>query len=100
MVIEVSNKKGRDRYKVVYEDLIAEAGRSFGAKPVSNQSINTRKHHRNKFSAPSKPLNTPKFYQKTGTYTHPPPDTSLPQHTSDTARRRSRLEEESSLAAS
>jgi hypothetical protein len=54
MVIEISNKKGRDKYKVGHEDLIAEAGRSFGAKPVSNQSINTRKHHRNKFSAPSK----------------------------------------------
>ena len=100
MVIEISNKKGRDKYKVGHEDLIAEAGRSFGAKSVSNQSINTRKHHWNKFSAPSKQfLNTPKFYRTTGMYTHPPPDTSLPQHTSDTARRRSRLEEESSLTA-
>jgi hypothetical protein len=82
MVIEISNKKGRDRYKVGHEDPIAEVGRSFGAKPVSNHSINTRKHHRNKFSAPSKQfLNTPKFYQKTRTYTHPPPDTNLTQRT-------------------
>ena len=71
-----------------HEDLIAEAGRSFGAKPVSNHSINTRKHHRNKFSAPSKQfLSTPKFYQKTEMYTYPPPDTNLTRHTSDTARR-------------
>jgi hypothetical protein len=62
--------------------------RSFGAKPVSNQSINTRKHHRNKFSAPSKKfLNTPKFYRTTGMYTHPPLDTNLTRYTSDTARR-------------
>jgi hypothetical protein len=54
MVIAISNMKGRDKYKVGHEDLVAEAGRSFGAKPVSNQSINTRKHHRNKFSIPSK----------------------------------------------
>jgi hypothetical protein len=88
MVIEISNKKGRDKYKVSQEDLIAEAGRSFGAKPVSNQSINARKHHRNKFSAPSKQfLNTPKFYRTTGMYTHPPPDTNPTQYTSDTARR-------------
>jgi hypothetical protein len=88
MVIEISNKKGRDKYKVGHEDLIAEAGRSFGAKLVSNQSINTRKHHWNKFSAPSKQfLNTPKFYRTTGMYTHPPPDTNLTQYTSDTARR-------------
>jgi hypothetical protein len=39
MVIDISNKKGRDMYKVGHEDLIAEAGiRSFGAKPVSNQT--------------------------------------------------------------
>jgi len=88
MVIEISNKKGRDKYNIGHEDLIAEAGRSFGAKPVSNQSINTRKHYQNKFSAPSKQfLNTPKFYRTTGMYTHPPPDTNLTQHTSDTARR-------------
>jgi hypothetical protein len=38
MVIEISNKKGRDKYKVGHENLIiAAAGRSFGA----NQ---TRKH--------------------------------------------------------
>jgi len=88
MVIEISNKEGRDRYKMGHESLIAEAGRSFGAEPVSNHSINTRNHHRNKFSAPSKQfLKTPKFYQKTEMYTHPPPDTNLTQHTSATARR-------------
>jgi hypothetical protein len=60
MVIE----EGRDRYKMGHESLlIAEAGRSFGAKPVSNHSINTRTHPRHKFSAPSKQfLSTPKFY--------------------------------------
>ena len=89
MVIEISNKEGRDRYKMGHESLIAEAGRSFGAKSVSNHSINTRKHHRNKFSAPSKQflLSTPKFYQKMEMYTYPPPDTNLTRHTSDTARR-------------
>jgi hypothetical protein len=46
MVIEISNKKGRDRYKVLgHENLIAAAGRSFGAKPVNTNSFNTRKHH-------------------------------------------------------
>jgi hypothetical protein len=39
--------KGRDRYKVGHENLIAAAGRSFGAKPVSTSSINTSKHHHN-----------------------------------------------------
>ena len=98
MVIEISNKEGRDRYKMGHESLIAEVGRSFGAKPVSNHSINTRKHHRNKFSAPSKQfLNTPKFFQKTGMYTHPPPDTNLTQH--QTQHAGSRWEEESSLTA-
>jgi hypothetical protein len=88
MGILISNKEGRDRYKMGHESHIAEAGRSFGAKPVSNHSINTRTHHRNKFSAPGKQfLKTPKFYQKTGVYTHPPPDTNLPRHTSDTTRR-------------
>jgi hypothetical protein len=52
MVIEISNKEGRERHKMGHESLIAEAGRSFGAKPGRNHSINTRKHHRNKFSAP------------------------------------------------
>jgi hypothetical protein len=48
MVIEISNKKGRDRYKVGHENLIAAAGRSFGAnKPVNTNIINTRKHHHN-----------------------------------------------------
>jgi hypothetical protein len=49
MVIEIFNKKGRDRYKVGHENLIAAAGTSFGAKPVNTSSNNTRKHHHNKF---------------------------------------------------
>ena len=55
MVIEISNKEGRDRYTVLgHENRIAAAGKSFGAKPVNTNSINTRKHHHNKFSPPNK----------------------------------------------
>ena len=88
MVIEISNKKGRDKYKIGHENLIAEAGRSFGAKPVNNQSINTRKHHRNKFTIPNKQfINTQKFHKTTLNYAHPAPDTNLSRHTSYTTRR-------------
>ena len=88
MVIEIFNKEGRDRYKVGHENLIAAAGRSFGAKPVNTNSINIRKHHHNKFSAPNKQfLSTPIFRHRPPTHTHPTPDTDLTEHTSDTTRR-------------
>ena len=88
MVIEISNKKGRDRYKVGHENLIAAAGRSFGAKPVNTNSINTRKHHHNKFSLPNKQfLKTPKYHEKPTRHTCPTLNTDLTKQTSDTTRR-------------
>ena len=89
MVIEISNKEGRDRYTVLgHENRIAAAGKSFGAKPVNTNSINTRKHHHNKFSPPNKQfLRTPKFHQRPTMYTHPTPNTYLTKHTSNTTRR-------------
>ena len=88
IVIEISNKEGRDRYKMGHENLITAAGMSFGAKPVNTNSINTRKHHHNKFSPPNKQfLRTPKFPQRPTMYTHPTPNTDLTGHTSDTTRR-------------
>ena len=88
IVIEISNKKGRDRYKVGHENLIAAAGRSFGAKPVNTKSINTRKHHHSKFSAPNKQfLSTPTFRHRPPVHTHLTPDTDLTAHTSNTTRR-------------
>ena len=74
-------------YKVVgHENLIAAAGRSFGAKPVNTNSIITRKHHHDKFSLPNKQfLRTPKFHQRPTMYTQPPdtehrPDEAHFQH--------------------
>ena len=88
MVIEIFNKGGRDRHKTGHESHIAAAGRSFGAKPVNTNSINTRKHHHNKFSLPNKQfLRTPRFHRRPTMYTHPTLNTNLTRHTSDTTRR-------------
>ena len=65
-----------------HENLIAAAGRSFGAKPVNTSSINTRKHHHNKFSLPNKQfLRAPRFHQRPTMYTHPPDTEHRPDET-------------------
>ena len=88
MVIEISNKSGREKYKVGPESLIAEAGRSFGAKPESNHSINTCKRHRRKFPAPSKQfLNTPEFSTVAVERTPPTPGPDLSTYTTSTERK-------------
>jgi len=58
MVIEISNQSGRDMYMKDPDWLVAELGRIFGAKPVSNHCLNTRKHHSHKFQTPSNQFQT------------------------------------------
>ena len=88
MVIEISNRQGREKYKKGDTALIARAGRSFGAKPESNNSINTNKRHRRRFPSPNKQFqDAPRLSPYIDSGAHPGPTPCLNAHITLATRR-------------
>jgi ribonuclease HI len=98
MVIEIANQSGRDMYKKGPDGLIAESGRSFGAKPVSNHCANTRKHHNNKFQTPNEQFQkAPTYSQTSGHSRYRQPDLrTQPSQTSTAKKQESPLQQATS----